>query len=177
MEAKNEISLPKGEKNTNIKTVTPEVLNSLNGIDYDMRSALISDSFKNLIELYMPKYDFKPVVYMVPVDKKRLLQYMAEANRAKGNKELEAKLQPPQPNQMVFWIFNPPKLHLEEDCKAMFRSDGIVSHISFLGKKMPIVFTVCSPKGISSVIVRMAVAESALRRNFLRLQFTKIHEI
>jgi len=177
MESKNEISLPKVEKNTNIKTVTENMLNSFDGIDYDMKTALISDRLKKLLELYMPKYNFKPFVYMVPLDKQAMLEYMEEASMAKGNKNLEANLNPPQPDQTIFWRFDPPRLRLDENCKAIFRSDGVVSHISFLNKKMPIVFTVCSPKGVSTVLVRMAVAESALRRNFLSLKFTKIHEI
>jgi len=177
MESKNEISLPKIEKNTNIKTVTDTMLTSFDAVDYDMKAALISDRLKKLMELYMPKYNFKPFVYMVSLDKQTMLKYMEEANRAKGNKNLEADLNAPQPDQTIFWLFDPPRLRLDEDYKAVFRSDGVVSHISFLGKKMPIVFTVCSPKGVSTILVRMAVAESSLRRNFLSLKFTKIHEI
>ena len=176
MKAENKMSLPKAEKCTDIKTVTEVELNSFNGIDYDMDSALISESLKKLMELYMPKYDFKPFVYMVPLDEQDMLEYIAEANRAKGNKSLEAKLQSPQPSQTIFWRFEPPKLKLDVDYKAVFGSNGLISHISFLGKSMPIVFTACSPKGVSSVVVRMAVAESALRRNFLSLKFKRLLE-
>lgn len=177
MEAENKITLPKPGKGQDIKEVTEAALDTFNGVDYDMDAALISESLKKLMEQYMPRYDFKPFVYMTPVDDKAKMDYMLAANKAKGNKELEAMLQPPQPNQTIFWRFEPPLLQLDKDYKALYSMSGAVTHISFLGKKMPIVFTARSPKGVSSVLVRMAVAESALRRNFLSLKFTKLLEI
>lgn len=174
MGVQNKMSLPKAEKGLMTKTVTEESLKSSNKIDYDIENGLISQNLKNLMELYMLKYDFKPFVYMVPVEDQLLLDYIAEVKRAEGNKVLEANLQPPQPNQATFWRFTPPKLQLNVDYKATFRPDGVITHISFLGKKMPIVFTAVSPNGVSSIVVRMAVAESALRRNFFSLKFTKI---
>jgi uncharacterized protein YjbI with pentapeptide repeats len=74
--------------------------------------------------------------------------------------------------QLIYWRFRPP---LYEDFQAAYRSDGIVSQISCPIPKAPIVFTARSPKGVRSVIVRMAVAESILRRSILGLKLTKIH--
>ena len=75
--------------------------------------------------------------------------------------------------QMVFWRFSPPPY---ADYEATFRNDGIVSQISFPNNDAPIVFTARSPKGVRSIVVRMAVAESALRRCILGLKFTKVNE-
>ena len=71
----------------------------------------------------------------------------------------------------IFWKFNPP---IYTDCQASYRNDGIVSHIAFTNDRAPIAFTTCSPKGVRSIVVRMAVAESALRRGILGLKFTKV---
>ena len=63
--------------------------------------------------------------------------------------------------QTIYWRFKPPHY---EDYQADYRNDGSVSHISLSVGDAPIVFTARSPKGIRSIVVRMAVAESALRR-------------
>ena len=73
--------------------------------------------------------------------------------------------------QAVFWKFNPP---LYRDYRAAYRNEGIVSHISFSNDHAPITFTAKSPKGVGSIVVRMAVAESALRRGILGLKFTAV---
>jgi hypothetical protein len=74
----------------------------------------------------------------------------------------------------VFWRFRP---LLYEDYQAAYRNDGIVSRLSFPISNAPIVFTARSPRGIRSVVVRMAVAESALRRGILGVKFTKILDL
>ncbi|MCL1809938.1 MAG: hypothetical protein FWG42_09285 [Clostridiales bacterium] len=73
----------------------------------------------------------------------------------------------------VFWRFCPPDYH---NFKAIFRNDGIVSHISHLGNDAPIVFTVRSPSGERSVVTRLAVVESALLRSIFGLKFTRVSE-
>ena len=75
--------------------------------------------------------------------------------------------------QAVFWRFRP---DVFEDYKAEYRNDGVVSRITYLSDDAPITFTARSPKGVRSIIVRMAVTESALRRAILGLKFTKIFE-
>jgi len=75
--------------------------------------------------------------------------------------------------QLVFWRFRPPNY---ENYQATFRNDGIVSYISFPDNNAPIVFTARSPKGVRSIVVRMAVAESTLRRCILGLKFNKVTE-
>jgi hypothetical protein len=75
--------------------------------------------------------------------------------------------------QAVFWRFRPPAY---DDYQAVYRNDGIVSHITFPNNDAPIMFTTRSPKGVRSIAVRMAVAESTLRRCILGLKFTKISE-
>jgi hypothetical protein len=73
--------------------------------------------------------------------------------------------------QAIYWRFKPP---VYEDIKADFRSDGIVSEIIFLNSNAPSMFTVISPKGVRSIAVRVAVAESILRRGILGLTFTEV---
>ncbi|MCL1809045.1 MAG: pentapeptide repeat-containing protein [Clostridiales bacterium] len=75
--------------------------------------------------------------------------------------------------QTIFWRFKPP---LCEDIQAVYRNDGVVSHISYPITNAPIVFSMRSPKGIRSIVCRMAVAESVLRRSILGLKFTKISD-
>ncbi|MCL2153893.1 MAG: pentapeptide repeat-containing protein [Oscillospiraceae bacterium] len=112
-------------------------------IDFDARSEIISDRLKMLMELFMPKYDFEPIIF------------------SDTDKE----------GQMVFWRFKPPYF---EDFKAVYRNDGIISRISYPITNAPIVFAARSPKGVRSIVVRMAVAESAVRRGILGVKFTKI---
>ena len=135
--------LPTPPKGTSSDVVLSTDLSRFNEIDYDERSELISDELKLLMEMYLPRYDFKPVVYL--------------------DKEKD--------EQIVFWQFKPP---VYEDFHAMFRSDGIVSSITFENTNAPIVFTVRSPKGKRSIVVRIAVAESALRRGILGVKFTTV---
>ena len=72
---------------------------------------------------------------------------------------------------LIFWRFTPPHY---ADYRADFRNDGIVSRIVPTEKHMPVVFTARSPKGKRSVVVSLAVAESALRRGIFGVKFTKI---
>jgi len=133
---------PKGEGSAVVKASD---LSRFCEIDYDSRSELISDRLKLLMERYMPKYDFQPVVFL-DVEKKE---------------------------QSVFWRFRPPSY---AEFEATFRSDGIISQITFHNNDAPIVFTARSPRGARSIAVRMAVAESTLRRCILGVKFTKINE-
>ena len=133
---------PKGEGSEVVVTTN---LGRFSEIDYDARSELISDRLKLLMEMYLPKYDFVPVVYL---------------DTAKNE-------------QMVFWRFRPPQY---DDFEADFRNDGIVSRITFNDDRYPIAFTARSPKGKRSIVVRLAVAESALRRCILGLKFTRVTE-
>ena len=135
--------LPKQTSGNNSEVVITSNLSRFDNIDYDMRSELISDRLKRLMEMYMPKYDFHPVVYL---------------DTAKDE-------------QMIFWRFRPPTY---DDFDAEFRNDGIVSHITFRDDRYPIVFTARSPRGVRSIVVRLAVAESTLRRCILGVKFTKV---
>ena len=76
-------------------------------------------------------------------------------------------------SQLVFFRFKPP---IYNDCEASYRKDGVVSWISFSGINTPTIFTVQSPKGICSVVVSIAVAESALRRQILGVDFNQISD-
>jgi hypothetical protein len=137
--------LPAAPKGKIDEAILATDLGSFCQVDYDEHSGLIGEKLKLLMELFMPEYEFEPVVYL---------------DMAKGE-------------QVVFWRFQPP---LYSDFHAIFRKDGIVSSISFPNNHAPIVFTAKSPMGARSVIVRMAVAESALRREIFRVKFTKVSE-
>lgn len=76
--------------------------------------------------------------------------------------------------QAIFWRFRPEPY---SNYQAIYRNDGIVSHIAFPDTGAPITFTAKSPKGIRSIVVRLAVAESILRRGILGLKLTKLHEL
>jgi len=145
MEPVGNILLPTTPKSENAGIVIASDLSRFSELDYDARNELISERLKLLLELYMPTYDFKPVMYLDTAKEK----------------------------QAIFWRFKPP---FYEDYQATCRNDGIVSHISFSNNNAPIIFTARSPKGIQSIVVRMAVAESALRRGILGLNFTKLLE-
>jgi len=145
MEALGNILLPAAPKGEDAAVVRTTDLGRFSEVDYDSRSELISDRLKFLMEKYMPKYDFQPVVYL-DVEKQE---------------------------QSVFWRFRPPTYG---DYEATYRNDGIIMHISFPNNDAPIVFTARSPKGVRSIVVRMAVAESTLRRCILGLKFTKLNE-
>jgi len=145
MEPTGTILLPAVPKGENPEIVLASDLNRFSDIDYDLRSELISDRLKLLMERYLPRYDFRPVVYLE-----------------------KAKLA-----QMVFWRFKPPHY---ADYQATFRSDGVLAHISFFHNKAPVVFTAQSPRGIRSIAVRMAVAESTLRRGIFGVKFSQISE-
>jgi len=146
MEPSGNILLPLAPKGDGAEVVKATALERFREIDYDSRSELVSDRLKLLLERYLPRYDFKPVVYL----------------------DFEKK------EQTVFWRFRPP---CYDKYQASYRNDGIVSRFSFLDSNAPIVFTARSPKGVRSIVVRMAVAESALRRCILGLKFTKIPEV
>ena len=146
MEEQGNTPLPAAPKGENAEVVKASDLNRFCETDYDARNALISDRLKLLIEKFMPRYDFQPVVYL--------------------DSEKE--------EQAVFWRFKPP---VYEKFKATFRNDGIISHISFTSDNAPIIFSARSPKGVRSIVVRMAVAESTLRRCILGLKFTQIMEL
>ena len=143
MEEFGNVSLPTVPKGEDAEVVISSELERFSEIDFDPHGELVSDRLKLLLERYMPKYDFQPVVF------------------------LDTKKQA----QMVFWRFTPPDF---DGYKAEFRNDGVISHISFLSDDFPIVFTARSPRGVRSVVVRMAVAESTLRRSILGLKFTKV---
>ena len=133
-------TVPKGDDAEIVKALD---VNRFEEIDYDSRNELISDRLKMLLEQYLTRYNFQPVVYL----------------------DFEKK------EQIVFWRFKPP---VYEDFQAAFRNDGIISHIAFNSNEAPLIFTARSPKGVRSIAVRMAVAESALRRCILGLRFTQI---
>jgi hypothetical protein len=135
--------LPAAPKGGNTEVVRTSDMSCFSEIDYDARSELISGRLKLLMERYMSKYDFQPVVFL-------------DTEKAE---------------QAVFWRFRPP---VYGDCQTAYRSDGIVSHISGLDNNAPSVFTALSPKGIRLIVVRLAVAESVLRRGILGLRFTRV---
>ncbi|MCL1981469.1 MAG: hypothetical protein FWG53_00050 [Clostridiales bacterium] len=145
MEPPENMQLPAAAKSEGADVVQTSGLDRFSEIDYDSRCGLISDRMKLLMERFLLRYDFKPVVFL---------------DSSNGD-------------QLVFWRFSPA---IYEDCSPEFRNDGIVSHVSFPNNDAPIVFTVRSPKGVRSILVRMAVAESTLRRSILGLKFTKVSD-
>jgi len=121
-------------------------LGAFYGIDFAARDGLISERLKLLMERYMPKYSFVPVVF------------------------LDTKKQ----EQIGFWRFSPPILspaHYQAD----YRNTGVISHISVTRENAPTVFSVRSPKGAWSVVVHVSVAESMLRRGILGLKLTRLN--
>jgi hypothetical protein len=80
-------------------------------------------------------------------------------------------LDQPKEEKLVFWRFRPAPY---SEYEAEYRNDGVISRLVLLGRNAPIVFTVKSPKGVRSVVARLAVAESALRRGILGIKFVKI---
>ena len=145
MEPADGILLPTAPKNEKAAIVASSGLRRFCEIDYDVRSNLISERLKLVMERFMPKYDFQPVVY----------------------------LDPPKNEQMIFWRWRPAAI---DGYQADFRSDGIVSDISFPGEIGPLAFTVWSRKGVQSTVVRLAVAESILRRCIFGVEFTRVSE-
>ena len=103
----------------------------------------ISDNLKQLIELYLPEYDFQPVIFKDSV----------------------------KPDMIALWKFSP---EIYSDCKATYRNDGIVSHLMPADIDMPIAFTTKSDRGVSSIVVHLAIAESIYRRGMLGVKFTRI---
>jgi uncharacterized protein YjbI with pentapeptide repeats len=75
--------------------------------------------------------------------------------------------------QLIFWRFRPDHY---TNYQATFRSDGVVSSISLFDNNAPVVFTARSPRGVRSIVVRIAVTESALRRGFFGVKFTKVSD-
>jgi len=145
MEPIDGILLPAASKSDKTEVIAATGLSRFCEIDYDVRSNLISERLKLIMERFMPKYDFQPVIYV----------------------------DPPKNELKVFWRFKPA---LYDDYQADFRSNGIVSHISFPEKIGPLVFTVRSHKGVPSTVVRLAVAESILRRCIFGVKFTRVSE-
>jgi len=145
MEALENSFLPAAPKGESAEVIKASDVSRFSEIDYDSRNELISDRLKLLIERYMPRYDFQPVVYL----------------------DME------KAEQAIFWRFRPPEY---QEYQAVFRNDGVVSHITFLNNMAPVVFSARSPKGVRSIAVRMAVAESALRRCILGVKFTKLND-
>jgi uncharacterized protein YjbI with pentapeptide repeats len=87
--------------------------------------------------------------------------------------ELAAYLDSAKPIVTALWIFNP---QVCSDFEAVYRTDGHVSHLTLTGVDTPRIFIVKSPKGIRSIIIHLAVAESMLRRNICGLKLTRILE-
>ena len=145
MEPVDGILLPAASKSDEAEVIATSDLSRFSEIDYDTRSNLISERLKLVIERYLPKYDFQPVVY---VDS-------------------------PRNELMVFWRFKPAYF---DGFQADFRSNGIVSSISFPEEIGPLIFTARSRKSAQSTIVRLAVAESILRRCIFGVKFTRISE-
>ena len=122
-------------------------MGSLYGVDFNARDGLISGRLKLLMEKYMPKYKFAPVVF------------------------LDAKKQ----EQLDFWRFCPPFL-AAGSYRAEYKNTGVVSHFCTGNKNAPKIFSVRSPKNIWSVVVHASVAESILRRGILGLKLTRLTE-
>jgi len=89
------------------------------------------------------------------------------------NFELAVYMDSENPDVTALWIFNPPAY---SDFEVAFRTDGHVSHITPANDDIPRIFMVKSPKGIRSIIIHLAVAESMLRRNIYGLKLTRILE-
>ena len=89
------------------------------------------------------------------------------------NFELAAYMGQEKKDVTPLWLFDPPA---NSDFHANYRTDGYVSHITPLDKKMPFIFTARSPKGIRSIVVQLAVAESMLRRSIFGVKLTRLLE-
>ena len=122
-------------------------LSPLYAVDYSSVYGVISNRLKELLALYLPLYDFIPVVYYV---------YEPET----GKKEQEA-----------LWRFKPPVCDKYE---AVYGDDGTVSRIVYAESSAP-VFGVCAPKERRSVITELSVAESILRRSMFGLTLRRVN--
>ena len=121
-------------------------LSAFYGIDFSARDGLISERLKLLMERYMPKYRFTPVVF------------------------LDAKKQ----EQIGFWRFSPPIL-APARYQAEYKNTGVISRIDVTSEDAPVVFSVRAPKGAWSVVVHAAVAESMLRRGIFGVKLTRLN--
>ena len=140
------INLPSISKNTNKDVIIVNRDINFDECDYDIKNNIISDRFKNLIEMYLPKYQFLPIIF----------------------------LSEDRSIQSIYWKFEPINF---ENLEAKFRNDGKVSHIKFKTNKMPIAFSIISKRGVKSIVVKLPIAESALRRGILGLKFTEVQKI
>lgn len=145
MEGLGTVLLPPAPKGENPEVVLASDLGRFGEVDYDLRHELISNRLKMVIEHYLPRFDFQPLVYL----------------------DIEKQ------EQAVFWRFRPIQY---TDYQATFRNDGIISGISFPNNYAPVIFTARSPRGVRSIVVRIAVAESVLRRCILGVKFTKLND-
>jgi hypothetical protein len=141
MESNANIQLPVVPKGEKSEVILTTDIQRFRSIDYDMRNQLISERLKNLMSQFLLNYDFVPFIFL----------------------DSDTR------DSLVFWRFRPP---IYKGVEATFRNDGIVSSIEF-GRESdaPIAFTVKSRRGVRSIVVRVAVAESALRRSILGVDF------
>ena len=119
-------------------------INKLSRFDYIHKGSLISDRVKQLFERYLPQNKWTMTGYV---------------DIEKGAQE-------------IFWQMNLFKYIPLKD--TVFRNDGIIKMISIGDDAPPVIFKVTSPKGVVSDIVHISVAESLLRRKYLRLKLTRI---
>ena len=87
--------------------------------------------------------------------------------------ELAAYIDTLKPDVTALWIFKP-KTYF--NFQATYRNDGNISHITTPNVDTPRIFAIKSPKGVRSIIVHIAVAESILRRNIFGLKLTRLLE-
>ena len=191
MESAKKIILPNSPKpDETIDIVTIPNIDGFSEIDYDANSGLISERLKLLMGLYMPKYVFTPFIYVEdivpgkPLSEKikGLQENLFDVIRVEGDDSDVAKSKENQDLQelvtnsvklIAFWKFAPDVYGVN----AVFRADGIVSHITFNNNNIPLIFTVLSPRKERSVVVNLAVAESIFRRKILGLKLTGLSEV
>lgn len=106
-----------------------------------------------------------------------LIDYIAEENlisdRLKNLIEMylpKLEYESVKKDKKTFWKFNPP---VYEGCSVEY-NNGTISKILFISNTIPLAFTICSPEK-KYVMVRLAMAESILRRGILGLKFTRMN--
>ena len=145
MESPSHMKLPPVTKSSGFEIVAAKSIDRFEEVDYAARGAIISNRLKLVMEMYLPKYDFEPVVFV-----------------KEGTNDM-----------IEFWRFDPPIFkecdaeYRNDDIvsRISFLSDEV---------EIPFIFTVTSPKGIKTIVMDMSAVNSILRRCISSIKFTKI---
>jgi len=139
------MKLPPVTKSSGFEIADAKTLDRFREVDYDARGAVISNRLKLVMEMYLPKYDFEPVVFV-----------------KEGTNDM-----------IEFWRFDPPvfkeyNAEYRNDgvvSRISFPNDKV---------EIPFIFTATSPKGVKTIVMDTSAVNSILRRCISGVKFTKI---